>query len=110
MVLIIKGSDFYLSAHREGGARTKFLNVAAEISVRPSEGMAEGGFGGNAAFLLPNQNEASPATLQFIARHHRKTLFSLGGENGVRYLFWVFLDAVSSLAIRIARSCVRSIF
>ncbi|HLD81649.1 MAG TPA: hypothetical protein VJA22_00390, partial [Patescibacteria group bacterium] len=28
--------------------------------------------------LLPNQNEASPATLQFIARHHRKILFSLG--------------------------------
>jgi hypothetical protein len=27
---------------------------------------------------LPNQNEASPATLQFIARHHRKILFSLG--------------------------------
>ena len=39
---------------------------------------AEGGFGGNSAFLLPNQNEASPATLQFIARHHRKILFSLG--------------------------------
>ena len=36
------------------------------------------GFGGNSTFLLPNQNEASPATLQFIARHHRKILFSLG--------------------------------
>jgi len=41
---------------------------------------AEGGFGGNSAFLLPNQNEASPATLQFIARHHRKILFSLKEE------------------------------
>jgi len=51
--------------------------------------MAEGGVGRprsrasslrgkNSAFLLPNQNEASPATLQFIARHHRKILFSLG--------------------------------
>jgi len=36
--------------------------------------------GGNSAFLLPNQNEASPATLQFIAKHHRKILFSLGEE------------------------------
>ena len=36
--------------------------------------------GGNSAFLLPNQNEASPATLQFIARHHRKILFSLREE------------------------------
>jgi len=50
--------------------------------------MAEGGVGRprsrasslrgkNSAFLLPNQNEASPATLQFIARHRRKILFSL---------------------------------
>jgi len=45
---------------------------------RLSKRKAEGGFGGNSAFLLPNQNEASPATLQFIARHHRKILFSLG--------------------------------
>jgi hypothetical protein len=43
-----------------------------------SKRKAEGGFGGNSAFLLPNQNEASPATLQFIARHHRKILFLLG--------------------------------
>ncbi|MDP3779268.1 MAG: hypothetical protein Q8R30_04475, partial [bacterium] len=34
--------------------------------------------GGNSAFLLPNQNEARPATLLFKARHHRKILFSLG--------------------------------
>ncbi|HEY4484639.1 MAG TPA: hypothetical protein VI978_02870 [Candidatus Paceibacterota bacterium] len=45
---------------------------------RLSKRKAEGGFGGNSAFLLLNQNEASPATLQFIARHHRKILFSLG--------------------------------
>ena len=45
MVLIIKGSDFYLSAHREGGARTKFLNVAAEISVR-ARAWRKGGLGG----------------------------------------------------------------
>src|SRR3989304_2229116 len=78
MVLIIKGSDFYLSAHWEGGARTKFHNVAAEIAVRPSEGMAEGGCGGNSAMPERNQNEASSATLLFKARHHRKILFSLG--------------------------------
>jgi len=29
---------------------------------------------------LPNQNEASPATLLFKARHHRKILFSLREE------------------------------
>src|SRR3989344_4393195 len=45
---------------------------------RLSKRKAEGGFGGNSAFLLPNQNEARPATLQFVARHHRKILFSLG--------------------------------
>src|SRR3990167_5565138 len=44
--------------------------------------MAEGGFGGNSAFLLPNQNEASPATClnTWKAGHHRKILFSLGEE------------------------------
>jgi len=44
---------------------------------RLSKGKVEGGLGGNSAFPLLNQNEASPATLQFIARHHRKMLFSL---------------------------------
>ena len=53
--------------------------AAAKISVRPSEGMAEGGFGGNSAIPL-QKIEASPATLQFIARHHRKILFSLREE------------------------------
>jgi len=47
---------------------------------RLSKRKAEGGFGGNSAFLLPNQNEASPATLLFKARHHRKILFSLREE------------------------------
>src|SRR3989344_3579576 len=44
--------------------------------------MAEGGFGGNSAFLLPNQNEASPATClnTWKAGHHRKILFSLREE------------------------------
>ncbi len=47
---------------------------------RLSKGKAEGGFGGNSAFPLLNQNEASPATLLFKARHHRKILFSLREE------------------------------
>src|SRR3989344_7121435 len=45
-----------------------------------SKRKAEGEFGGNSAFLLPNQNEASPATClnTWKAEHHRKILFSLG--------------------------------
>ncbi|MGH9916129.1 MAG: hypothetical protein ACRD63_12690, partial [Pyrinomonadaceae bacterium] len=43
---------------------------------------AEGGFGGNSAFSLRNQNEASPATClnTWKAGHHRKILFSLREE------------------------------
>src|SRR3989344_4671208 len=49
---------------------------------RLSKRKAEGGFGGNSAFLLPNQNEASPATClnTWKAGHHRKILSSLGEE------------------------------
>jgi len=47
-----------------------------------SKGKAEGGFGGNSAFPLLNQNEASPATClnTWKAEHRRKILFSLGEE------------------------------
>ena len=40
------------------------------------------GFGGNSTFLLPNQNEASPATCPntWRAEHRRKILFSLKEE------------------------------
>jgi len=62
---------------------------------RLSKRKAEGGFGGNSAFLLPNQNEASPATLQFIARHHRKILFSLGEKE---------MDSTSSPQVRRAQN------
>ena len=55
------------------GIFARLLPFPFRLSKRKTEG-----FGGNSAFLLPNQNEASPATLQFIARHHRKILFSLG--------------------------------
>src|SRR3989339_389471 len=63
---------------KEGGWGEGIFARLLPFPFRLSKGKAEGGFGGNSAFLLPNQNEASPATLQFIARHHRKILFSLG--------------------------------
>src|SRR3989338_4113315 len=61
-----------------GGGKGFFARSCLPFPFRLSKRKAGGGFGGNSAFLLPNQNEASPATLQFIARHHRKILFSLG--------------------------------
>src|SRR3989344_2535989 len=71
------GSGFLLPAHREGGARASIETAAVKNPVRPSKGMAEGGFGGNSAIPL-QKIEASPAALLFQARHHRKILFSLG--------------------------------
>src|SRR3989339_1425166 len=62
---------------KEGGWGEGIFARLLPFPFRLSKGKAEGGFGGNSAFLLLNQNEASPATLQFIARHHRKILFSL---------------------------------
>jgi len=52
--------------------------ATAENSVRPSEGMAEGGCGGNSAMPERNQKVDSPAVLLESAGHHRKILFSLG--------------------------------
>src|SRR3989344_3750254 len=52
------------------GGGEEVLARLLPFPFRLSKRKAEGGFGGNSAFLLPNQNEASPATLQFIARHH----------------------------------------
>ena len=63
---------------KEGGWGEGIFARLFPFPFRLRKGKAEGGFGGNSAFLLPNQNEASPAILQFIARHHRKILFSLG--------------------------------
>jgi hypothetical protein len=65
---------------KEGGWGEGIFARLLPFPFRLSKRKAEGGFGGNSAFLLPNQNEASPATLQFIARHHRKILFSLKEE------------------------------
>ena len=72
----LKGSSVNLPAHGWCGARAR-KNNAAKNSVRPRKNTAEGGCGGNSAVFL-QKIEASPATLQFIARHHRKILFSLG--------------------------------
>ena len=38
-----------LPAHWEGGARASIETAAVKNPVRPSKGMAEGGFGGNSA-------------------------------------------------------------
>jgi len=65
---------------KEGGWGEGIFARLLPFPSRLSKRKAEGGFGGNSAFLLPNQNEASPATLQFIAGHHRKILFSLKEE------------------------------
>ena len=49
------------------------------LGAKPKQAGKKEGFGGNSAFLLPNQNEASPATClnTWKAEHHRKILFSL---------------------------------
>jgi hypothetical protein len=61
-------------------AKKWYNNPAANNSVRPSEGMAEGGCGGNSAMPERNQKVDSPAVLLEEAGHHRKILFSLGEE------------------------------
>jgi hypothetical protein len=68
---------FQQASKKEEGWGEGIFARLLPFPFRLSKRKAEGGFGGNSAFLLPNQNEASPATLQFIARHHRKILFSL---------------------------------
>ena len=85
-----QGSSLSLPAHGWVGARAtsslaahfalqNTLSKSAEKKASPSEGEAEGGCGGNSAFLLPNQIEDSPATClnTWKAGHHRKILFSL---------------------------------
>src|SRR3990167_6207497 len=81
MVLITQGSSLTFSAQ---GGRGKEKNLAAENPVRPSEGMAEGGCGGNSAMPERNQKVDSPAVLLEEAGHHRKILFSLREEKSSR--------------------------
>ena len=61
---------------KEGGWGEGIFARLLPFPSRPRKNMAEGGFGGNSAVFL-RKIEARPATLQFIARHHRKILFSL---------------------------------
>ncbi|MEK7465470.1 MAG: hypothetical protein AAB631_01710, partial [Patescibacteria group bacterium] len=60
-------------------------NVAAKNSVRPSEGAAEGGRGGNSAAPERNQTEASPAALLVESRATQKSfLFLFQKKSGAR--------------------------
>ena len=65
---------------KEGGWGEGIFARLLPFPSRLRKGKAEGGFGGNSAFPLRNQNEASPATClnTWKAGHHRKILFSLG--------------------------------
>ncbi len=69
-------------AKRKGVGGKGIFARLLPFPFRLSKRKAEGGFGGNSAFLLPNQNEASPATClnTWKAEHHRKILFSLREE------------------------------
>ncbi len=64
---------------KEGGWGEGIFARLLPFPFRLSKGKAEGGFGGNSAFPLRNQIEASPATCPntWRAEHRRKILFSL---------------------------------
>src|SRR3989344_4911851 len=53
------------------------FNAAAKNPVRPSEGAAEGGCGGNSAAPERNQKEASPAALLVQSRTQQKSFLFL---------------------------------
>src|SRR3990167_6829838 len=74
------GADPKRGDKKEGGLGEGFFARLLPFPFRLSKRKAEGGFGGNSAFPLLNQNEASPATClnTWKAGHHRKILFSLG--------------------------------
>ncbi|MBU0880356.1 MAG: hypothetical protein ABIJ83_03415 [Patescibacteria group bacterium] len=67
---------------KEGGWGEGIFASLLPFPFRLRKGKAEGGFGGNSAFPLRNQNEASPATCPntWRAEHRRKILFSLKEE------------------------------
>ncbi|MCG2702722.1 hypothetical protein L6273_06350 [Candidatus Parcubacteria bacterium] len=64
---------------KEGGWGEGIFARLLPFPFRLRKGKAEGGFGGNSAFPLRNQIEASPATCPntWRAEHRRKILFSL---------------------------------
>ncbi len=67
---------------KEGGWGEGIFARLLPFPFRLRKGKAEGGFGGNSAFPLRNQIEASPATClnTWKAEHCRKILFSLKEE------------------------------
>ena len=68
---------------KEGGwGEGIFARSCLPFPFRLRKGKAEGGFGGNSAFPLRNQIEASPATYPntWRAEHRRKILFSFKKE------------------------------
>ena len=67
---------------KEGGWGEGIFARLLPFPFRLRKGKAEGGFGGNSAFPLRNQIEASPATCPntWRAEHSRKILFSLKEE------------------------------
>ena len=73
---------FQQAGKKEGGWGEGIFARLLPFSFRLSKRKAEGGFGWNSAFLLPNQNETSPATClnTWKTEHHRKILFSLREE------------------------------
>ena len=70
----ILGSSLNFSAQ---GGRGKEKNLFAKNPVRPSEGAAEGGCGGNSAAPERNQTEASPAALIVESRTPQKSFLFL---------------------------------
>ena len=70
---------------KEGGWGEGIFARLLPFPFRLSKGKAEGGFGGNSAFPLRNQIEASPATClnTWRAEHRRKILFSLKEEKEI---------------------------
>ena len=95
---------------KEGGWGEGIFARLFPFPFRLRKGKAEGGFGGNSAFPLRNQIEASPATClnTWKAEHRRKILFSLkekeiGGaqnEKSKEYfsVVWRACRAVAGLA------------
>jgi hypothetical protein len=78
----VLGAKPKLAGKKEGGWGEGIFARQLPFPFRLRKGKAEGGFGGNSAFPLRNQIEASPATCPntWRAEHRRKILFSLKEE------------------------------
>jgi len=78
----VLGAKHKQAGKKEGGWGEGIFARLLPFPFRLRKGKAEGGFGGNSAFHLGNQIEASPATClnTWKAEHRRKILFSLKEE------------------------------